>query len=315
MYLAIAIVIPYLLAISSFPLVARKSWPGQLTLIALLPPILLAPCLVPAVNRLPRFLAAMIAVIIIVKLFDLRHEVRRGGGPNWYGFVAFLVNPFVHVRRCLPMEPQPTLRMHLIRLIRVMLGLAGGLVILWVLFHVDWSAFPFLAEHVSKVTAFLLALFSALALAAALWRLLGGKARDYMASPLAATTPADFWRRYNRNMHQFFLKDVFVSVGGIRYPLRATLLVFVLSALMHEYIFGVAIGRVQGYQTAFFLIQGIAAAATAGIKVSGRAAVLWIAGTLAFNLVTSVLFFASMNELVRFYDRVLPTWLSDWSIL
>jgi D-alanyl-lipoteichoic acid acyltransferase DltB (MBOAT superfamily) len=133
-----------------------------------------------------------------------------------------------------------------------------------------------------------------------------------MANPLAATTPADFWRRYNRNMHQFFLKDVFVSVGGLRNPLRATLVVFVLSALMHEYIFGIAIGRVQGYQTSFFLIQGVAAAATARVKVGGLRALPWIVATLAFNLVTSVLFFASMNELVHFYDRGLPTWLSGW---
>jgi D-alanyl-lipoteichoic acid acyltransferase DltB (MBOAT superfamily) len=136
-----------------------------------------------------------------------------------------------------------------------------------------------------------------------------------MDDPLAATTLADFWRRYNRNMHQFFLKDVFVSVGGLRNPLRATLLVFVLSALIHEYIFGIAIGRVQGYQTAFFLIQGVAAAATARVKARGRSALPWIATTFAFNFVTSVLFFASMNELVHFYSRGLPSWLSGWSTL
>jgi hypothetical protein len=312
MYLALAIVIPYLLAIICFPLLARKGWLGQFTLIALCPPMALSPCLIPPVNRLPRFLAAVTAVVIIVKLLDHRHEVRRGGGPNWYVFVAFVMNPFVHVRRCLPMEPQSTLRMDLFRLIQSTFGLAGGIILLWLLFHVDWHALPFLAEHASKVTAFLLAVFSGLAIASALWRLSGGRARDYMANPLAATTPADFWRRYNRNMHQFFLKDVFVSVGGLRNPLRATLVVFVLSALMHEYIFGIAIGRVQGYQTSFFLIQGVAAAATARVKVGGLRALPWIVATLAFNLVTSVLFFASMNELVHFYDRGLPTWLSGW---
>jgi hypothetical protein len=38
---------------------------------------------------------------------------------------------------------------------------------------------------------------------------------------------------------------------------------------MHEYIFGMAIGRVQGYQTAFFLLQGVAVAATARVKAKG----------------------------------------------
>lgn len=314
MYLALAIMMPYLLAILCFPLVARKGWPGQLVLIALCLPIALSPCLIPAGKPLPRFLAATIAVIIIVKLFDVRHDVRRGTGPNWSSFVAFLLNPFVHVRRCLPREPRPSARADLLRLVGGTVGLVAGIVFLRALFRVDWYEFPFLVEHGSKVVAFCLALFSGLGLAAALWRLLGGMARDYMDNPLAAHTPADFWRRYNRNMHQFFFKDVFVSFGGMRAPFRATMLVFVLSALIHEYIFGIAIGRVQGYQTAFFLVQGVAATATVGVKARGRSAVPWIIATLAFNLVTSVLFFASMHELVPFYARGLPAWLSDWSL-
>lgn len=309
MYLVLAIVVPYLLAILCFPLVVRKGWPGQLALIALCLPIAMSPCLVPAGKPLPRFIAAAIAVVIVVKLFDVRHEARRGTEPNWSTFVTFLVNPFVHVRRCLPMEPRPSARTDLIRLAGATIGLVAGIVLLRALFGVDWDGRSFLAEHGSKVVAFLLAVFSGLAVAAALWRLLGGMARDYMDNPLAARTPADFWRRYNRNMYQFFWKDVFVSAGGLRAPVRATLIVFVLSAMMHEYIFSIAIGRVQGYQTAFFLLQGVAVAATASIKVRGRGAVLWVAATLAFNLVTSVLFFASMHELVPFYAHGLPAWL------
>jgi hypothetical protein len=312
MYLALAIAVPYFLAILCFPLLVRKGWPGQLVLIALWIPIALSPCLVPAGKPLPRFLAAVVAVVIAVKLFDVRHEVRRGTGPSWYAFVAFLVNPFVHVRRCLPMEPHASVRADLLRLAGGTIGLASGILLLRALFQIDWEERPFLVEHGGKAVAFLLAVSSGLAVAAALWRLLGGMARDYMDHPLAARTPADFWRRYNRNMYQFFWKDVFVYAGGLRAPIRATLLVFVLSAMIHEYLFSIAIGRVQGYQTAFFLIQGVAAAATAGIKARGRGAVLWVAATLAFNLVTSALFFASMHELVPFYTRGLPAWLGGW---
>jgi hypothetical protein len=81
---------------------------------------------------------------------------------------------------------------------------------------------------------------------------------------------------------------------------------------MHEYIFGIAIGRVQGYQTAFFLLQGIAVAATARVKVRGWRAVPWTAGTLGFNLVSSVLFFASRYSLVPFYSRGVPAGLEGW---
>jgi hypothetical protein len=38
----------------------------------------------------------------------------------------------------------------------------------------------------------------------------------------------------------------------------------------------------------------------------------WLAATLCFNLVSSVLFFASVNGLVPFYSRGLPGWLQGW---
>ena len=312
MRLVLAIAVQYLLALVCFPLLARRGWPGKLSLIALYLPIALSPCLIPARNPLSRALAAVNAVVIAVKLFDVRHDVQCGTPPGWRGFATFLLNPFVHVRRCLPAEPRPSVRSDLLSIAGAALGVAAGIILLRVLFRIDWGGRPFLAEHVSKVAAFFLAVLSGLALAAASWRLLGGMARDYMANPVAARTPADFWRRYNRNMHQFFLKDVLVSAGGLRHPARATLVVFGLSALIHEYLFSIAIGRVQGYQTAFFLLQGFAVAATARVKARGWTAVPWAAATLAFNLVSSVLFFASVNGLVPFYSRELPAWLADW---
>jgi hypothetical protein len=251
-------------------------------------------------------------VVIVVKLFDFRHEVQRGTQPNWSVFVGFLLNPFVHVRRCLPTEPRPSARTDLLGIVGGALGLVAGVAVLRVLSRIDWEAWPFLVEHGSKVIAFFLAVLSGLACASASWRLLGGMARNYMANPFAARTPADFWRRYNRNMHQFFWKDIFVSVGGLRSPVRATLLVFILSAIIHEYIFGIAIGRVQGYQTAFFLLQGLAVAGTARMKVRGWKAMAWTTGTLGFNLVSSVLFFASLNGIVPFYSHELPVWLTGW---
>ena len=176
----------------------------------------------------------------------------------------------------------------------------------------NWSAWPFIAEHVSKVIVFMLTIFAGLSASASLWRLLGGSARDYMDNPIAARTPADFWRRYNRNMQQFFWQDIFRPSGGLRAPVRTTLLVFATSAVMHEFIFSVAIGRVQGYQTAFFLLQGLAVASTARVKVHGYASVAWRLGTLSFMLVSSMLFFASIHEVVPFYARKLPTWLQGW---
>ena len=147
-----------------------------------------------------------------------------------------------------------------------------------------------------------LALVPATAAGVAVWRLLGGRARDPMDNPFAARTPADFWRRYNRPAQQFLHEDLFRPLGGLHSPIRATLATFAISALIHEYVFDIAVGRVQGYQTAFFLVQGLAVAATRGVKPRGWRAVPWIAGTWGFTLASSVLFFASVNEVVPFYS-------------
>ena len=69
---------------------------------------------------------------------------------------------------------------------------------------------------------------------------------------------------------------------------------------------------VQGFQTLFFLLQGIAVAATARVKPSGWRAIPWVVGTFAFNLLSSVLFFASWQGLVGFYAGGLPSWLLMW---
>ena len=90
------------------------------------------------------------------------------------------------------------------------------------------------------------------------------------------------------------------------------LLVFAVSALLHELIFRAAVGRVQGYQTAFFAVQGLAAALTARVKVKGWLTIPWIAATLVFNLASSVLFFASIHAVVPFYSHGLPEWLRGW---
>ena len=102
-------------------------------------------------------------------------------------------------------------------------------------------------------------------------------------------------------------------VGLLRGALGcAGAIVFGLSALFHEWIFFAAVGRLQGYQLAFFALQGIAAASTARVKVRGKLLVPWVVGTLIFNLLTSVLFFASIHSVSPFYSRGLPWCLQSW---
>jgi hypothetical protein len=90
------------------------------------------------------------------------------------------------------------------------------------------------------------------------------------------------------------------------------LIVFLLSGIMHEYVFGIALGRVQGWQMAFFMIQGCAVVATMRAKPRAWRAVLWTGATFAFNIASGVLFVAAVNHLVPFYSRPLPGWWLVW---
>jgi MBOAT, membrane-bound O-acyltransferase family len=303
---------PYLIAIAAFPMLSKRVpllWGISISSCML---IVMTPWLVPSHEPLLRFLASISAAGVAIKVIDVSLDVRHRSTPTWREYLDFLANPFVLVRRCLALERRPNLHENLMSLVGGSLGCVTGLVLLLGLFRADWSGLNFLAEHVSKVVTFMLAITSGLTAATAFWRLCGGTARDYMDRPLLARTPAEFWRRYNRNMQQFFWQDIFRTHGGRRAPIRATLLVFAVSALLHELIFSAAVGRVQGYQTAFFALQGLAAALTARVKVKGWQAIPWTAGTLVFNLASSVLFFASLHQVVPFYSHGLPECLRGW---
>ena len=52
---------------------------------------------------------------------------------------------------------------------------------------------------------------------------------------------------------------------------------------------------------AFFLVQGLAVIATLRVRPRGRAAVLGILLTFAFNVATGPLFLAAMNAVVPFF--------------
>ena len=85
---------------------------------------------------------------------------------------------------------------------------------------------------------------------------------------------------------------------------------FLVSGLLHEYLFSWLAGRLQGLQLGFFLIQGAAVAFTVRVKPRGWRRVPWVAATLAFNLATSVLFLTSIDEIFPFYVNDPPGWLT-----
>ncbi len=270
-----------------------------------------APLWVPGSDPAFRVPAALVSIAMLLKLYDLHVGGRLR--PPLRQFVPYLFNVFLLVyRRRDEKQAAPHRSKDLRALALALLKAALALPLCVAAFWYSWTGVPLLIEHAAKVIAIVLCIEPGCAFFAALWRLGIGPAREFMHAPLVASTPADFWRRYNRPVQQFFHDDLFVPCGGRRFPVRCTFVTFVVSALIHEYVFGIILGRVQGFQTAFFLIQGLGTIAT--LRVHPHGAIRWVcvAATLTFNIVTSVLFFANLNQVLPFYSRPLPWPLAGW---
>jgi hypothetical protein len=290
---------------------ARKLAPSaRLTVIAILASaIAVTPLLVPSSVPLARLVVAIVAACLILKLVDLHLAAERSHALDALPFAAYLGNVVHLVQRRTGVETQPSATANRRNLLSSLLGMLLALVVLLWSGRVDWSQWPFLLQHAVRAGAFLVGVHFMFLHLAAMMRAIGMYSIDPERRPFLACTPAEFWRRYNRFMGQFLHFNVFVPLGGRRHPVRATLLVFALSGLLHEYLFLVATGRLHGYQMAFFMLQGVAVALTLRIKPSGAMSLVWWMGTWTFHVLTSLLFFASLHSVAAFYPTGLPPWL------
>jgi hypothetical protein len=268
--------------------------------------ILLTPWIIPPEARIPRFLVAIYAGVLVLKLWDLHLGAARQVNPRFTEFLAFLANLPSLVHRRIGSEPQPTPRENAIIFAKSLLGASLGLLAFNILLRLDWGSTPFLVEHVLKASVFFVGATAFFRTFAAVARAFGGYAPEPMNRPYWARTPADFWRRYNRWIGEGMREDLFLPMGGRRHPVLATLAVFAVSGILHEYLFFASLGSVQGFQFSFFSLQGAAVAMTLRAR-PGR--IVGIGGTFAFNALSSVLFFASFHNLAQFYDSGLPKWL------
>ncbi len=181
------------------------------------------------------------------------------------------------------------------------------------IFMADWAGYPFLLEHAAKSTAVLAWHVGAFQANTALWRLGGAPAAYFTTrSVLRSYSPAEFWRRWNRPMYRWLLENVYKPVGGRRHPLLATMAAFAVSGLFHEYIFGVALQRVTGYPTAFFLLQGLATVLTRRFKPTGWVRVPAVLLTLAFMTASTILLFIPIHERLALYVNHVPGWMHLW---
>jgi hypothetical protein len=309
--LAAALLLAYGAAVLYFPGRTLKALPRLGLFLLSSGIILLSPLAIPVGHPLLRFFSGLQAAALFPKLYDLHRHPERAGQMTPADYLAYLPNWFTLVWGINSGPSRSQRGREVRRFLAGGAGFAASVLLVGAVFSRPWYAAPFLAEHGVKTGAAYLAVLFIGGTGTAFWRILGRPALDLFDSPHRAATPADFWRRWNRPVRQFFFEDVFKPLKGIRRPVPAILLTFGVSACIHEYLFSVAVGRVQGYQTAFFMLQAVAVVLTRRLKPRGRGAAWGNGLTLLFLLLSSVLFALSLNGVLPFYDprRPLLAWM------
>ncbi|HEY1628657.1 MAG TPA: MBOAT family O-acyltransferase, partial [Tepidisphaeraceae bacterium] len=196
---------------------------------------------------------------------------------------------------------RPSRRVDVFRIVWLVPITTSCALILFVVWRFNWQPYPWAVEHCVKVIAICAFIQFGSNLGASAWRVAGVAAEDFSGWFFAASTPAEFWRRWNKPAGRFMHEYIFLPAGGTRRLWPAVMATFTLNGLVHEYVFDIAAGRVLGWALAFFFIQGLATAATLRFRPKGWAKVAGVVLTLIFNLATSVLFFACVNAVVQFY--------------
>ena len=180
-----------------------------------------------------RFVAALVSVAVVVKLYDLFRQPKLAQRLTLTSYVSYLANwGWLVLRKPPPGVPVDRDFKQLVLSIPLLI-LLGGLC--KVVFSTDYSDVPFAVEHCLKVTTLVTVVILLANASARAWRLLGGRVLEPMLNPAVARTPADFWRRWNPPAQQFFQEYAFQASGGFHNPVRGILVSFAASGIVHEY--------------------------------------------------------------------------------
>ena len=133
-----------------------------------------------------------------------------------------------------------------------------GVALVWGVARTALPDHPLLAGWTGMIgVVFILhfGLFHVLSLA---WRTVGVDARPIMDKPIMADSLAGFWsKRWNTAFNALAFRFAFRPLRRAINPVIATLMVFLLSGLVHELVISLPASAGYGLPTAYFLIQGL----------------------------------------------------------
>jgi hypothetical protein len=160
-----------------------------------------------------------------------------------------------------------------------------------------------LVNHLILVIGFVIVMTAFGQASLAVWRLMGLRVRPLVRWIWMARTPADFWRRWSWPIHLWLYRYIYLPSGGRRRAVGAVLAVFAFSAILHEVLAFVAIGRVTGHQSAFFAVSAAGVLASPMLEGIGRCGAV---GGALIRLVTLAFLAASATLMFGTIDAVIP---------
>jgi len=136
-----------------------------------------------------------------------------------------------------------------------------GATLIWVAARAAVPGNPLLAGWVGMVGVIFVLHFGTFHLLSLAWRSIGVNAMPVMQNPLRSSSLAEFWgRRWNTAFHQLATRFTFRPLRPTIGTTGATLLVFLVSGLIHELVISIPAHGGYGLPTGYFLVQGLGVA-------------------------------------------------------
>jgi hypothetical protein len=136
--------------------------------------------------------------------------------------------------------------------------LAAGLLLVYVAAPAAATFDVVVAAWMGMIGVALVLHFGVFHLVANGWRAAGREVRPIMDAPLLATSTSDFWgRRWNRAFRDAADSRLFRPLRSRFGPAAATMAVFAVSGLVHEFVISLPAGGGYGGPMLYFLLQGL----------------------------------------------------------
>jgi hypothetical protein len=312
-----AVIGAHLIALAAWPLLTLPGRARYASLSGAALLVLLTPLTIPTDAPFPRFLAGCAAFFVAARMIDFV-RVRTRDGRQALGLASYtglLFHPSAITveasRRRLPSNRPAVPDLSRLAVGSVFLSL-GIWLMLALFLHQPFES-SFLLDHTVKLLGLLLCVESFSMMWHGLMRLFGLDVLPVSDFCFLSLSPTEVWRRYNTIVGAWLRENVYIPAGGKPNRARAVLLTFAVSGIVHEYAFGIGIGRLTGYQMAFFMIQGLGVAYLGSPRESGvpiltsQRFLAW-AATMSFMLLTSIFFLASFGQVLPSFYAAQP-WL------